>query len=82
MVLLYQSILDGLLIFYKAFLGGSTRVYANEPKKLKKMLNAIDDKIPGIMSGEVVLPPLKIKIVPERVPVRTPKPNEDQYIER
>ena len=58
-----------------------SEVYANEPEKLKKMLNAIDDKIPDIMSGEVVLPPIKIKTVPERV-ARTPKPNKDQDIER
>ena len=57
-----------------------SEVYANEPEKLKKMLNAIDDKIPDIMSGEVVLPPIKIKIVPERV-ARIPKPNKDQDIE-
>lgn len=59
-----------------------SEVYANEPEKLKKMLNAIDDKIPDIMSGKVVLPLLKIKTVPERVAVRTPKPNKDQDIER
>lgn len=53
-----------------------SEVYANEPEKLKKMLNAIDDKIPDIMSGKVVLPLLKIKTVPERVAVRTPKPNK------
>ena len=58
-----------------------SEVYANEPEKLKKMLNAIDDKIPDIMSGEVVLPPIKIKTVPERV-ARTPKLNKDQDIER
>ena len=58
-----------------------SEVYANEPEKLKKMLNAIDDKIPDIMSGEVVLPPIEIKTVPERV-ARTPKPNKDQDIER
>ena len=58
-----------------------SEVYANEPEKLKKMLNAIDDKIPDIISGEVVLPPIEIKTVPERV-ARTPKPNKDQDIER
>ncbi|WP_352339594.1 MobQ family relaxase [Psychrobacter sp. 16-MNA-CIBAN-0192] len=59
-----------------------SEVYANEPEKLKKMLNAIDDKIPDIMSGEVVLPPIKVKTIPERVAVRTPKPSKDQDIER
>ena len=59
-----------------------SEVYANEPEKLKKMLNAIDDKIPDIMSGEVVLPPIKIKTVPERVVVRTPKSSKNQDIER
>ena len=59
-----------------------SEVYANEPEKLNKMLNAIDDKIPGIMSGEVVLPPIKVKTIPERVAVRTPKPSKDQDIGR
>lgn len=59
-----------------------SEVYANEPEKLKKMLNAIDDKIPDIMRGKVVLPPIKIKTVPERVTVKTPKPSKDQDIER
>ncbi|MDN3454391.1 MobQ family relaxase [Psychrobacter sp. APC 3350] len=59
-----------------------SEVYANEPEKLKKMLNAIDDKIPDIMSGEVVLPPIKVETIPERVAVRTPKPSKDQDIER
>jgi hypothetical protein len=59
-----------------------SEVYANEPEKLKKMLNAIDDKIPDIMSGKVVLPPIKIKTMPERVAVKTPKSDKDQDIER
>ena len=59
-----------------------SEVYANEPEKRKKMLKAIDDKIPDIMSGKVVLPPIEIKTTPERVAVRTPKPNKDQDIER
>ena len=37
------------------------------------MLNAIDHKVPNIMSGKVVLPPIKIKTTPERVTVSTPK---------
>lgn len=59
-----------------------SEVYANEPEKLKKMIKAIDDKTPDIMSGKVVLPPIKIKIVPERVVVRNSKPSKDQDIER
>ena len=59
-----------------------SELYANEPEKLKKMLKAIDDKIPDIMSGKVVLPPIKIETMPERVAVRTPKPSKDQDIER
>lgn len=58
-----------------------SEVYANEPEQLKKMLNAIDDKIPDIRSGKVVLPPIKIKTVPERGAVRTPKPDKKQDIE-
>ena len=59
-----------------------SEVYANEPEKRKKMLKAIDDKIPEIMSGKVVLPSIKIKTMPERVTVRTPKPDKNQDIER
>lgn len=46
------------------------------------MLKAIDDKIPDIMSGEVVLPPVEIKTTPERVAVRTPEPSKDKGMER
>ena len=46
------------------------------------MLKAIDDRIPDIMSGKVVLPPIKIKTTPQRVAMRTPKPSKDQDIER
>ncbi|WP_201556209.1 MobQ family relaxase [Psychrobacter immobilis] len=59
-----------------------SEVYANEPEKLKKMLNAINDKIPDIMSGKAVLPPIKIKTTPERVAVRTPKSSKDQEMVR
>jgi hypothetical protein len=58
-----------------------SEIYANEPEKLKRMLNAIDDKIPDIMSGKVVLPPIKIKTVPERVAVITHKFSKDKDIE-
>lgn len=59
-----------------------SELYSNEPEKLKKMLKAIDDKIPDIMSGKVVLPPIRVETMPERVAVRTPKPSKDQDIER
>src|SRR5690606_33871036 len=59
-----------------------SEVYANEPEKRKKMLKAIDDKIPDIMSGKVVLPPIEIKTTPERVAVRTPEPSKDQDMQR
>lgn len=59
-----------------------SEVYTNEPEKLKKMLRAIDDKTPDIMSGEVALPPIKIETVPERVAVKNAKPDKDQDMER
>lgn len=58
-----------------------SEIYTNEPEKLKRMLNAIDDKIPDIMSGKVVLPPIKIKTVPERVAVITHKFSKNMDIE-
>jgi len=57
-------------------------VYASQPEKLEKMLKAIDDKIPDIMSGKVTLPPIEIKTTPERRAVRTPKLSKDNDIER
>ena len=62
----------------RQYRGGSVSgIYANEPEKLKKTLNTIDDKIPDIISGKVVLPPIKIKTIAERVAVRTHKPSKD-----
>lgn len=54
-----------------------SEVYANEPEKLKKMIKAIDDKIPDILSGKVVLPPINIKIKPERAAAQAPKSDKD-----
>lgn len=53
-------------------------VYKDNPDKLKSVLQAIDDKIPDVMSGKLTLPQLQVRQEPQRAEIKQKNPSLEQ----